>query len=96
MFSETDKGGHWMYQEYPMPAGPVWVALAKRHIELKRDERYVYARSCKYCVEYGDSFNRWTNTDCTRHVLSERIRLADMEVDRLSICKTCEFYEGRS
>ena len=78
------------YQEYPMPTGPIYDKEAKLFRELKNDERYKFARSCKHCTDTADSFNRYVSTYC--HARQEHIAGFDDKLDR---CKTCKLYEKR-
>lgn len=78
------------FEEYMMPAGPIYEERAKLFIRLQSDERYITAKSCVHCTDTADSFNRYVSTYC--HLRQEHI--AGYE-DKLDLCKGCSDYERR-
>ena len=81
-----------IYADYPMPTGPYWDKLKEQHDNLKKDPRYQYAKSCVYCTDTSDGFNRYISTYCHQ----KRVHMAGFgDKDCLDMCSGCAEYRRR-
>ena len=78
-----------MEEEYRlrMPTGHYYDEKCKLWLELQKDDRYKFARSCAYCHDTFDSFERYVSTYC-----SYRQENIAGFTDKLDRCICCPFY----
>lgn len=78
---------------YQMPPNtPKQDERNRLYARYQKDERYRKAKSCLYCSDTADSFNRHISTYC--HIKQEHI--GGFEPDLLDRCMTCELYKEGS